>query len=229
MGCRRWYPPGSTKKELCTTTTHSGWKENTQKHNPDMPDHTADNHSETPKETDDTNDTDNVPMSETPMNDGRDASHIKSKSALADTSGARQRLKFDAVATGMTPDPKRSKETVKQGEIRESNDLPGESPDKKKLQLSSESGDGGACAITVEKLVEDHGSDEHGESAMYEGLHCKVDLDLDTTATEAALDRLLENGVVCDIPRDGTFILHWTHCGHSFAQSSCANIHSGLP
>ena len=29
-----------------------------------------------------------------------------------------------------------------------------------------------------------------------------MELDLDTTATEAALDRLLENGVVLDIPRD---------------------------
>ena len=71
------------------------------------------------------------------MNDGRDASHIKSKSSLDDTSGVRQRLKFDGLATGMTPDPKRSKETVKQGETRESNALPVESPDKKKVRFSS--------------------------------------------------------------------------------------------
>ena len=48
--------------------------ENTQKHNPDLPDKTEDTHSETPKETDGTNDADNVPMSETPTHDGRDAS-----------------------------------------------------------------------------------------------------------------------------------------------------------
>ena len=36
---------------------------------------------------------------------------------------------------------------------------------------------------------------------MFEGLHCKVEPDLDTINTEAALDRLLENGVVRDIPR----------------------------
>ena len=170
--------------------------------NPYLPDNSADNYSESPKETDGTNDTDNVPMSETPSSDGRDASHVKSKS-LDDTSGVRQRLKFDGVASGMNPDPKRPKETVKHGEIRESNPLPGESPDKKKkVRFSSEPGDGGACAITVEELVEDYWSDEHCEGAIYEGLHCKVEPDLDTTATEAALDRLLENGVVLDIPRD---------------------------
>ena len=56
--------------------------QNTQKHNPDLPDKTDDKHSETPKEADDANDADNVPMSETPTNDGRDASHIKSKSSV---------------------------------------------------------------------------------------------------------------------------------------------------
>ena len=93
----------------------------------------------------------------------------------------------------MTPDPKRSKETVKQGEIRESNALPGESPDKKKARFSSESGDGGACAITEEELVEGRWFDEHGQGQMFEGLHCKVEPDLDTTTTGAALDRLLED------------------------------------
>ena len=34
--------------------------ENTQKHNPDLPDKTEDKHSETPKETDDTNDADDA-------------------------------------------------------------------------------------------------------------------------------------------------------------------------
>ena len=69
----------------------------------------------------------------------------------------------------MTPDPK---EAFKHGEIRESNALPGESPDKNEVRFSSEPGDGGACAITVEELVEDHWSDEHGEGATHEGLHC---------------------------------------------------------
>ena len=48
----------------------------------------------------------------------------------------------------------------------------------------------------MEELVEDYWSDEHGEGAIYEALHCNVEPDLDTTATEAALDRLLDNGVV---------------------------------
>ena len=47
--------------------------ENPQKHNPDLPDKTEDKHSETPKETDDTNDGDDVPMSETLVKDGRNA------------------------------------------------------------------------------------------------------------------------------------------------------------
>ena len=42
--------------------------EDTQSHNPDLPGKTEKTHSETPQETDDTNDPDNVPMSETPMN-----------------------------------------------------------------------------------------------------------------------------------------------------------------
>ena len=95
--------------------------ENTQKHNLDTPDGTEGNHSETAKETDDTNDADDVPRSQTPSSDGqRDRSHIKAKSSAADTDGVRQRLKFDGEASGMTPDPKRSKESVRQGEIRES-------------------------------------------------------------------------------------------------------------
>ena len=72
-------------------------------------------------------------MSETPLNDGRDASHIKSKSSVDTADGVRQRLKFDGEPSGMTPDTKRSKETVKQGETRESNALPGESPERKKV------------------------------------------------------------------------------------------------
>ena len=69
------------------------------------------------------------------------------------------------------------------------------------MRFLSDTGRGGAAAVTVEKLVEDHWSDEHGEGEMSEGLQCKVEPDLDTINTEAALDRLLENGVVRDIPR----------------------------
>ena len=227
--------------------------ENTQNHNPVLPEKTERTHCETPKETDDMHDADNVPMSETPLNDGRDASHIKSKSSV-DTAE-----ECDSVceASGMTPDPKRSKETVKQGETRESNAFPGESPERKKVRFLSDSGDGGAAAVTVEELVEDHWSDEHGQGDMCEGLHCKVESDLDTVNTEAALDRFLENGVVRDIPRDegagmkhvttrwektwrkrnnereykvrtGSFMLHWTNCGQCLAQTSCAYFHSVL-
>ena len=59
--------------------------QNTQKHNPVTPDSTEGNHSETAKETDDTNNADDVPMSQTPSSDGQhDRSHIK-----ADTDGVR--------------------------------------------------------------------------------------------------------------------------------------------
>ena len=102
---------------------------------------------------------------------------------------------------GMTPDPKGSNESGRQREIRELNALPGVSLDKKVL-FSTEPGDGGACAITVEEQDEDYWSDEHGQGEKFEGLHCKVEPDVDTTATEAALDRLLANGVVRDLPRD---------------------------
>ena len=185
--------------------------ENTDKHNSDLPDKTEDKHSETPKETDDTNDANNVPMSETPTNDGRYASHIKSKSSVDAAAGVRQRLTFDVEASGMTADPKRSKETVKQGEVRESNALPGESLEKKKVRFLPEPGGGGACAITVEELVEDNWTDERGQGEMFDGLHCKAEPDLDVINTEAALDRLLENGVVRDIPRDeGVGMKHLT-------------------
>ena len=86
--------------------------DNTQTHSMDLPDNTADKHSETPKETDDAKESDNAPMSETPVNDGRNASHMKSKSSLDNISGVRQRLNFDGVATGMTSDPQ---VTVKAG------------------------------------------------------------------------------------------------------------------
>ena len=104
-----------------------------------------------------------------------------------------------------------SKETVKHGEVRESNALPGESPEKKKVRFLPEPGDGGPCAITVEELAEDYWSDKHGHGEMFEGLHCKVEPNLDVTNTEAALDRLLEKGVARDIPRDeGAGMKHLT-------------------
>ena len=109
----------------------------------------------------------------------------------------------------MTPDPKRSKETVKQGD--ESNALLGESPERKKVRFLPDSGDGGAAAVTVEELVEDYWSDEHGQGQMFEGLHCKVELDLEIINTGAALDRLLEDGVVRDIPgAEGAGMKHLT-------------------
>ena len=104
--------------------------------------------------------------------------HIKSKSSVDTADGVRQRLKFDGEVSGMTPDPKRSKETVKQGEIRESNALPGESPERKKVRFLPGSGNGGAAVVTVEELVEDYWSDEHGLGQLFEGVHCKVEPDL---------------------------------------------------
>ena len=45
----------------------------------------------------------------------------------------------------------------------------------------------------------------------FKKLHCKVEPDLDVINTEAALDRLLENGVVRDIPRnEGAGMKHLT-------------------
>ena len=203
MGRTGRYCTESTEKGTCTTPPVLVG-ENTQSHSPDLPDKTEDTHSETPKETDDTNDPDNVPKSETPLNDNRDASHIKSKSSVDTADGVRQPLKFDGGASGMTPDTKRSKENVKQGETRES-------LERKKVRFLPDSGDGGAAAVTVEELVEDYWSDGHGQGQMFQGLHCKVEPDLDTINTEAALDRLLENGVVRDIPRaEGAGMKHLT-------------------
>ena len=91
--------------------------DNTQTHNMDLPDNTADKHSETPKETDDAKETDTAPMSETPVDDGRNASHMKSKSSLDNISGVRQRCELWC-GDG---DDSRPQETVRQGEIRESN------------------------------------------------------------------------------------------------------------
>ena len=68
----------------------------------------------------------------------------------------------------MTPDPKRSKQTVKQCEVRELNGLRGESPEKGEVRFLPEPGVGGACAITVEELVEDFWYDEHGQGEMFQ-------------------------------------------------------------
>ena len=144
--------------------------ENTQKHNPDLPDKTEDKHSEMPKETA------NVRNSETPLNDGRDASHIKSKSSVDAADGERQRLKFDGEASGNDSRPQEVQRDCQAAmTFRESNALLGESPEKKKVRFLPELGDGGACAITVEELVEDYWSDEHGQGEMFEGLHCKAE------------------------------------------------------
>ena len=79
------------------------------------------------------------------------------------------------------------------------------------MRFLPDSGDGGAAAVTVEELVEDWWSDEHGQGQMFDGLHCKVEPDLDTINTEAARDRLMENGVVREIPRaEGAGMKHLT-------------------
>ena len=69
------------------------------------------------------------------------------------------------------------------------------------MRFLPDPGDGGAAAVTLEELVEDYCSDEHGQGQMFEGLQFKVEPDLDTSSTEVAMDRFLENGVVRDNPR----------------------------
>ena len=78
----------------------------------------------------------------------------------------------------MTPDPKRSKETVKEGEIRESNALPGESPERKNLRFLPDSGDGAPPLSRWKNLLKNYWSDEHGQGQVFEGLHCKVEPNL---------------------------------------------------
>ena len=61
----------------------------------------------------------------------------------------------------------------------------------------------------MEEQVGDYWSEEHGQGELFEGLHNKVGPDVDTAATEAALDRLVAHGVVRDIPRgDGAGMKH---------------------
>ena len=80
---------GRPRKEPAPPPPPILFGENTQSHNPDLPDKTEMTHSETPKETD-TNDHDSVPMSETPLKDDRDASHSKSNSSVDTADGVRQ-------------------------------------------------------------------------------------------------------------------------------------------
>ena len=90
-------------------------------------------------------------MNESPPRDAQtqssggphDRSSSKAKSTTADADGVRQRLKFDGEASGLTPDPQRCMQTVRQGEVRESNAPPGESPEKNKVRFSTEPGSGG--------------------------------------------------------------------------------------
>ena len=51
----------------------------------------------------------------------------------------------------------------------------------------------------MEEQVEDYWSDEHAQGELFEGFHNKVEPDVDSSATEAALGRLLANEVVRDI------------------------------
>ena len=75
------------------------------------------------------------------------------------------------------------------GEIRESNALPGESPERKKVRFLLDSGDGGAAAVTVEEPVE-----TTGQTSMARD-RCSRDsvARWNQTWILSALDRLLEN------------------------------------
>ena len=87
--------------------------------------HIASSHTGSGKETGDSND---VPMNESLSSDGQpqssgvshDRSKSKAKSTTADADGVRQRLKFDGESSGMTFDPERCKDTVRQGEVNRS-------------------------------------------------------------------------------------------------------------
>ena len=197
--------PGRPRKELAPSPPPVLVGENTQSQNPDLPDKTERTHCERPKETDDTNDADNVLMSETPLNDGHDASHIKSKSSVDTADGVRQRVKFGGHASGMTPDPKRSQETVKQGETVSRplfivSRLRGRRCDFCQIL--------GMAAHLLSRWKSWLKITGHMNMARE---RCLREPDVDVINTEAALDRLLENGVVRDIPRDeGAGMKHLT-------------------
>ena len=164
--------------------------ENSQSDNFDMPDKTEATHSETPNEADYTNNHDSVLMSETPLNDDREVSFIKSKSSVDTVDGVSQRLKFDGETFWNVWFPR------DQGDKTcEANALFGESFDRKNVRFLPDPGDGVAAVVSLEVLVEDYCSDEHGQGQMLEGLQFKVEPDQDTSSTEVAVDRFLQNGV----------------------------------
>ena len=150
-------------------------------------------------------------MSETPLNDRRDASLIKSKSSVGTADGVRQRLKFDGESSGMTPDPKRSTEIVKQVK-RVSRTLFLVSRLRGRRCDSCQILEMAAPLLSRWKSwLKTTGQMNMAKVRMFEGLHCKVEPDLDMISAEAALDRLLENRVVRDIPRaEGAGMKHLT-------------------
>ena len=120
-------------------------------------------------------------------------------------------MKFDGKASGITPDRKKSKEAVKQGETRELRAPPGESPETK-VRFLSDYGDGGDAAVTVRKSwLKTTGQMNTAKVRCLRDSIARVEPDLDVINTEAALDRLLENDVVRDLPRDeGAGVKHLT-------------------
>ena len=114
------------------------------------------------------------------------------KSSVDTADGVRQRLKLDGEASGMTPDPKRPKETVKQGETRDSNALPGESAWEEESAISCRILEmAGPQLSRWKNWLKTTGQTSMARDRCSMGLHCKVEPDLDAINTEAALDRLL--------------------------------------
>ena len=78
------------------------------------------------------------------------------------------------------------------------------------MRFLPDSGSDGAAAVTVEELKTTGQMSMTRDRCSRDSI-CKVEPDLDTIDTEAALDRLLENGVVRDIPRaEGAGMKHLT-------------------
>ena len=103
-----------------------------------------------------------MPMNEPSAQDGRpqnscgspDQKDNKAESAAADAGEVRQRLRFDGETSGMTPDSKRRKETLRQDEVHESTAPPGESLEKKMVRFMTEVGAGGVhCGGTGRGLL----------------------------------------------------------------------------
>ena len=61
----------------------------------------------------------------------------------------------------------------------------------RKVRFLPDSGDGGAAAVTVEELVEDCWSDQHGQGCSRDSIARWNQTWI--LSTQAALDRLLEN------------------------------------